>query len=391
MDLLDGARSSTAAKHKGPCNPTFDSPDADILLLSTEGTIFRVHSFVLKMTSGLFQRILPSATPRAHLRAETPSSPSRPSSPSPPTPHSDSARGDLYADKNQRHPHPGDYAASLDVDFISIGDNDDNDDDDDDDFGMGFRLPAISLAGGDKGALGSGLWSHDVIAHDRTMERVLRMMYGLEMPRWSSFDELEEAVCLSEEWDARGPLSIMRSGCMAPIFMKHPIKLYGLAMKMGWEEEARVASKQTLKLHLYDEENQKDLVRISSKAVLKLLALHRTRRDRFKEMVDTKECFRGGNSVTISDEKEGRVRCNFCGIGQVGHHPWRELKARMFVEMDERPLGDTLTGLEMEDWPEAVDCWGATCSNELCHEPLYDKLTTLRCIKECVDSLLDTI
>ena len=38
-------------------HPHFSSPDADIILRSTEGTLFRVHSYTLRTTSGLFQTI----------------------------------------------------------------------------------------------------------------------------------------------------------------------------------------------------------------------------------------------------------------------------------------------------------------------------------------------
>jgi hypothetical protein len=34
------------------------------------------------------------------------------------------------------------------------------------------------------------------------MERLLRIMCGLEIPRWTSFDEVEAALDLIEKWDA---------------------------------------------------------------------------------------------------------------------------------------------------------------------------------------------
>jgi hypothetical protein len=60
---------------------------------------------------------------------------------------------------------------------------------------------------------------------------------------------------------------------------------------------------------------------------------------------------------------------------------------KMFMEMDKRPLGDTLCSLEMEEWPEAVLCWAARCQKPGCGELNYNKLTTLRRIKESIDRL----
>ena len=46
-------------------HPHFCSPDADIVLRSIEGTLFRVHSYALRTTSGLFQTIFSLPQPKA--------------------------------------------------------------------------------------------------------------------------------------------------------------------------------------------------------------------------------------------------------------------------------------------------------------------------------------
>jgi len=78
---------------------------------------------------------------------------------------------------------------------------------------------------------------------------------------------------------------------------------------------------------------------------------------------------------------------------QLDNHTWRDLKHAMFVEMDRRPLGDTI-GLvvgETAEWPEAKACWAAKCPRDGCGGLNYDRVSTLRQIRNCVESLPMTI
>ena len=79
-----GPTASTTGKTQG-YHPHFSSPDADIILRSTEGTLFRVHSYALRTTSGLFQTIfsLPQPKPPAPLPDEREKSTHSTQSPSP--------------------------------------------------------------------------------------------------------------------------------------------------------------------------------------------------------------------------------------------------------------------------------------------------------------------
>lgn len=215
---------------------------------------------------------------------------------------------------------------------------------------------------------------------DTTLERVLYLVCGLESPRWESFDEVEDALSLIESWDAPGPLSMIRSAITAPVFLAEPLRLYVIATRFGWEEEAKLASTLTLTLTLYAEEHQPQLQRLASTDLIALLAFHRRRRDAFKAFIDNTEIFEGGN---------GRD-CVGCGE-PLDNHTWRELKAKMFFEMDQRPLGDTLSGLDMEEWPEAIACWSSKCQKADCGRLNYDKLPTLRDIKNFIDSLPSSI
>lgn len=218
----------------------------------------------------------------------------------------------------------------------------------------------------------------DVAENDRVLTKVLSLICGLHTEYWESIDEIDDAIILAQKWDAPGPLSIMRGAITAPLFLADPLRLYAIATRMGWGEEAMLASTETLTLNLYDEENRPNLERISSSRLMKLFRLHRERRDRFKALLDSDGLFEAGNAE--------RYLCPGCGEG-MSNYTWRELKSKMFMEMDRRPLGDTLCSLEMEDWPEAVACWEAKCQKSDCGRLNYNKLSTLRDIKNCLDKL----
>ena len=80
------------------------------------------------------------------------------------------------------------------------------------------------------------------------------------------------------------------------------------------------------------------------------------------------------------------IQCN----GLIEYHTWRELKYKIILEMDRRPLGDTIQQ-GLSEWPEAKACWRAQCPNIGCSRLLYDKMETLRVIKECIDNLPTTV
>lgn len=218
----------------------------------------------------------------------------------------------------------------------------------------------------------------DIHEKDRTLSKLLCMICGLHTDNWESIDEVDEVLCLAQRLDTPGPLSIIRGAITSPMFLAEPLRLYAIATRLGWDEEAQLASTQTLMLDLYHETYRPALERISSRALMTLFRLHRDRRDEFKRLIDSDSTFDAGNAQ--------RYQCSGCGE-DLSNHTWRELKTRMFLEMDRRPSGDTLCGLDMEEWPEAIACWEAQCNQSGCGRLNYNKMNTLRDIRECVDKL----
>ncbi|KAF8686793.1 hypothetical protein AX14_003804 [Amanita brunnescens Koide BX004] len=207
------------------------------------------------------------------------------------------------------------------------------------------------------------------------------MISGLEVPVWDSFDDFESVLALAETWDAAGPLSLLRSAATTPLFLQEPIRLYGLASRMKWDEERKTASMFTLSLSIYETEYSSQLQLLTSHDLLDLLLLHRTRRDEFQARIDAESMFSAGNAV--------HYLCSGCAA-EIDNHAWRTLKLRMVLELDKRPLGDTLMEL-LDEWPEALACWSASCPKGGCGMLYYDKAATLREVRACLQQLPSTV
>ncbi|KAK2460335.1 hypothetical protein APHAL10511_007724 [Amanita phalloides] len=213
------------------------------------------------------------------------------------------------------------------------------------------------------------------------IDRFLRILGGLDIPVWDSFDDFEHVLTLAQQSDAPGPLALLRSTAISPLFLQHPLRLYALAARLKWVEEMKIASMFTLALHIYDDHHRPLLQRLPAKELLDLLFLHRSRRDRFKYLLDSEATFNAGNSQPYY--------CPACAT-QLDNQPWQALKFRMVLELDKRPLGDTLLDM-LDEWQEAVACWNACCSTKECGRPYYDKMATLREIRACLEQLPSSV
>lgn len=112
-----------------------------------------------------------------------------------------------------------------------------------------------------------------------TLECLLRMMCGLSLPSIENYEQLDSLLEAVEKYDTPGPLSIIRLLVMTPALQIHPLRLYGVACRFGWESEARHASTQSLTYNILDPELRPLLQRLSTESLLKLLDLHRSRRE----------------------------------------------------------------------------------------------------------------
>ena len=212
-----------------------------------------------------------------------------------------------------------------------------------------------------------------------TLEPLFRMISGLSIQPLTSFDTVDALLYVADKYEMPGPVSLMRIAALTPTLAAHPLRLYAAASRCGWTEEAKIASQSTLTMNLWNNDSLEMLAKIDVHSALTLLKLHRSRRDVLRKKLDEHPFVNAGPSTQCS-------RCKRVA----DHHAWRELKNRIVLEMDSRPLGDTIMNPGLTKWPEAKACWESKCLHEECMTVQYDKDETMRLIKECIDNLPKT-
>ena len=290
-------------------HPAFDSPDADVALVSRDLVCFRMHSFTLKTTSGWFRSLF--------------------SIPRPP-----SATSGTDEDRELR---PALIPSTADPETIHLDED------------------------------------------SSTLELLFRMISGLPIQPLMSFDTIDALLFASEKYDMPGPMSLVRIAVLTPPLAEQPLRLYAAASRCGWTEEAKIASQRTLTMNLWEDENWEMLAKVDVRPALALLKLHRSRRDELRKKLDEHPFVNAAPATSCS-------RCR----QPADHHAWRELKYRITMEMESRPLGDTILDVGLSEWPEAKACWETKCQNAECAMVQYDKIESVRLIRERIDSLPKT-
>jgi hypothetical protein len=214
--------------------------------------------------------------------------------------------------------------------------------------GRYYRVPSYALrttSGFFHGMMtlpqGDNQQDEDIIVLDeksQVLGTLLRMIAGLEFQRLKSFDELEDLLTAAEKYDMPGPRAIIRTIITTPLFLEKPLRLYAIAARYGWEEEAKFASKHTLALSIYKDEYAAILERMPVSYLMRLLRLHRERVAKFKEY------------ITRGDGCFGIQRCPNCHRKaiqtSIGH-----LVNLMISEMDQRPDGREVLAGNWKKWP----------------------------------------
>ena len=168
---------------------------------------------------------------------------------------------------------------------------------------------------------------------------LLRMINGMEIPKWESYDEVESVLEAAHKYNMAGPISMVRFILILPRFLAEPLRLYVMATCFDWPEEAKLAAEQSLTISIHDTKYIPLLEQIPLGPLLKLLDLHRKRKDGFRNLIDEPAQFRAGNADPA-----------YCECGNiVDNSPWRRLKSVMILQMDMRPMGDTLIGTVLEE------------------------------------------
>jgi len=203
---------------------------------------------------------------------------------------------------------------------------------------------------------------------------ILSMASGMPFPRINDMEFVASLVHAAEKYDMLGVLSILRLVILSPTFLdSHPIRVYAIACRWGWQEEAKVASSHTISLDLLSEEVRPDLRKVDPLDLTRLLLLHRKRRDLFKKGLDSEDLFYA-NVIPGS--------CSGC-MADIIHDKWHRMKYDWVTAVEHRPIDtasrDLLERLELED------VLNSKCTR--CQKKLYNAEGTISNLRQILDEL----
>lgn len=215
----------------------------------------------------------------------------------------------------------------------------------------GFFRTMLSLPSSGSPSAAAAIDSIVLDERSGTLGILLRMISGLEVPKWACLDVLEDVLEAAQKYDMSGPASTIRAIITTPLFLDQPLRLYALAARSDWEEEAKFASRHTLDLSIHDKQHLPMMDHIPSAYLIRLIEFHRERRDQFQHFIlQDSRCF-GINKA-----------CTNCGVpyknGGLGH-----MAKCMVMSMDMNPLGSELVDGDWKKWIEAMNSCCGTCDS----------------------------
>jgi len=207
---------------------------------------------------------------------------------------------------------------------------------------------------------------------------LLSVPYGLALPPFDSMDFLETVAHAAEKYDMLGVLSIVRLALNTPSLVEtHPIRVYGLASRWGWQEEAKLASSHTLTMDLHHPDVLPKLKVVDSIDLGRLFGLHRRRRDALRQGLDASDIF-------YANVLPGK--CPHCQFENV-HDRWQRLKYTWVGAIESAPM-DVATRNLLER-PEVISALEHRCTR--CNKTLYNVAGTVENLRKVLDKLPRTV
>lgn len=206
------------------------------------------------------------------------------------------------------------------------------------------------------------------------LDTLLRFVYPIPNPHIDSLDELVPVLTAATKYDLTSVVISLRAILVDPRFTStEPTRVYAIASRFEFEEEAQIASKYTLSVNVLEAPLSDDLKFISAYAYHRLLDLHRRR---VKEALQM---------LKLSDD----VKCMQCNGSPYSVYVvpkwWGEFEKSARLELSVRPTTDVI--FSMEFLAQAAISSGC----QRCAGSVLDSWKFLQELKKNIDELPDTI
>ena len=199
----------------------------------------------------------------------------------------------------------------------------------------------------------------------RTINAILRLISGMEIPALNNFDDIEKVLLTAKKWGMPGPPSIIHRMITPQTLLDDPVRLYALACRVGWSEATVIAANHTLDVDLQHEDVQPILHSIDSQDLLKLLNLRTRRRDALLEFLLS---FTVPGCLSHLPQLEGQRPTEHELSVQ---WQWKAFMFTAFIAMDRHPSGKTLLGPQSVLQSDLEDMRSVRCPH-FDGEPAFD-------------------
>jgi len=206
------------------------------------------------------------------------------------------------------------------------------------------------------------------------IDTLLRFIYPVQDPPLDSLCDLVPILTAAVKYDLTSVLTSLRALLVSPRFTTaDPTRVYAIASRFEFEQEAQIASKYTLRVNVLDAPLSDDLKFISAYAYHRLLDLHRRRVQAAVQMLIL----------------PGDIKCMQCNGSSYSIHIapkwWAEFERRAREELSVRPTTDVI--FSMEFLAQVVIASGC----QRCAGSVLDSWRFLEDLKRSIDALPATI
>lgn len=216
----------------------------------------------------------------------------------------------------------------------------------------------------------------DVAETSAILDPFLRFLYPVPDPEVPTLDVLVPLMNTASKYDMTSVMDRLRVLLVSPAFLEtEPVRVFAIASRFDLEEEAKIASKYTLRVRVLDVPLCEDLRHISAYSYHRLLELHRKRGEAARQALcappEDLRCF----------QCNGSPRYNAVAPPKW----WAEFATRAGEELRSRPTTEIIFTLKfLMQCAHASEC--ARCSGSILESYLF-----LDALKAKIDALPSTI
>jgi len=216
----------------------------------------------------------------------------------------------------------------------------------------------------------------DVAETSAILDPFLRFLYPVPDPEVPTLDVLVPLMNTASKYDMTSVMDRLRVLLVSPAFLETaPVRVFAIASRFDLEEEAKIASKYTLRVRVLDAPLCEDLRHISAFSYHRLLDLHRKRGEAARQALcappEDLRCFQCNGSPRYNAVAPPRW--------------WAEFATRAGEELRSRPTTEVIFTLKfLMQCAHASEC--ARCSGSILESFLF-----LDALKAKIDALPSTI